>query len=159
MNIFVLDSDQKIAAQAHCDKHCVKMVLETAQLLSTAVRLSGIDYGYKSTHVNHPCSIWARQSLANFTWLKELGIYLGEEYSFRFGRRHKSSAVIKNIPNIPGGNTLTDFAQAMPDKFKNTNNAIAAYRDYYINSKRHLLVYTNRCPPEWAYGFAIHRLR
>lgn len=36
MNIFLLDLDPKKAAQAHADKHVVKMLLEACQLLYTA---------------------------------------------------------------------------------------------------------------------------
>ncbi len=62
MNIFLLDIDWQINATYHVDKHVVKMILESAQLLSTAVRLSGIDAGYKAAYKNHPCAIWTRQS-------------------------------------------------------------------------------------------------
>lgn len=61
MNIFYLDKDPKLCAQYHCDKHVVKMILESAQLLCTAVNeAAGKEVApYKSTHVNHPCSIWS----------------------------------------------------------------------------------------------------
>ena len=39
MNIFVLDKDPHIAAQMHCDRHVPKMIVESAQMLSTAHRL------------------------------------------------------------------------------------------------------------------------
>jgi hypothetical protein len=59
MNIFLLDSNIKKCAQYHCDKHVVKMILESAQILSTVLRLNGVDQGYKTTHANHPCTLWA----------------------------------------------------------------------------------------------------
>lgn len=68
MNIFVLDSDPEIAAKYHTDKHVIKMILESAQMMSTVVRYVGLDAGYKSTHLNHPCTIWARTSLSNWLW-------------------------------------------------------------------------------------------
>ena len=65
MNIFVLDNDPFKAAEYQCDKHVVKMVLETAQLLCSAHETAP----YKRTHYNHPCAIWTRSSLSNYMWL------------------------------------------------------------------------------------------
>ena len=64
MNIFILDKNIKKCASYHCDKHVAKMILESAQMLSTAVRLAGDDIGYKVTHQNHPCMVWTRNSLS-----------------------------------------------------------------------------------------------
>ena len=72
MNIFVLDEDVEKCAEYHCDKHVIKMILESAQMMSAVVRLNGHDTGYKLTHKNHPCTIWARKSLSNYIWLKSL---------------------------------------------------------------------------------------
>ena len=90
MNIFYLDHDPRLAAQYHCDKHVVKMILESAQLLCTAVniRAGGQVSPYKTTHVNHPCSIWVRQNSANAMWVWYLLCYLNAEYSFRYGKLH-----------------------------------------------------------------------
>ena len=86
MNIFVLDSNIQKCAQYHCDKHVVKMILESAQLLSTVLRLNDVDYGYKATHANHPCTSWAGESLSNWKWLRNFAFELNQEYRFRFGR-------------------------------------------------------------------------
>lgn len=154
MNIFILDENQSLSAQAHCDKHVVKMVLETAQIISTNVRLAGFDYGYRITHKNHPSVVWARQTDANFNWLVEFGIWLSKEYTFRYGKIHKSQKIIEQskefISKFSHGQ-LTPFALAMPDKYKINNNAVRSYRDYYIGEKKELLVYTNRNPPQWAF--------
>jgi hypothetical protein len=151
MNIFVLDHDIDTCAKYHVDKHVVKMILESAQLLSTAVRLSGIDVGYKATHSNHPCSIWTRQSLSNWIWLKDLTDKLNTEYMYRYGKTnaHKSHGVAMSLPNpnIPDIG-LTPFALAMPDEFKN-NDPVKSYRDYYINCKKHIAVWSKRPIPEW----------
>ena len=70
MNIFYLDRDPHEAARLQCDKHVVKMILETAQLLSTAHNeLDGGQIAYKTTHKNHPSAVWARKSLDNYLWL------------------------------------------------------------------------------------------
>jgi hypothetical protein len=149
MNIFVLDESPETAAKYHNDRHTIKMILETAQLLSTAVRLSGVDFGYRITHQNHPCSKWARATKSNFRWLQRLGLALCDEYTYRYGKTHASLNTIKNAPVecIPDG-PLTTFAQAMPDEFKH-ENAVVAYRNYYRLAKQHLLKYPKRDKPDW----------
>lgn len=158
MNIFVLDENPIIAAQMHCDKHCVKMILETAQLLSTAVRLQSIDYGYSITHRNHPCSVWCRANRENFEWLKQLGLNLCQEYTFRYDKTHKSETIIANAPaeHIAPG-TRTPFILAMPDEYKVLGNAVQSYRNYYRGAKSNILMYTNRKPPEWIKDIAKHK--
>jgi hypothetical protein len=151
MNIFILDKDLKKSAQYHCDRHVVKMILEHAQMMSTAVRLSGIDAGYKITHKNHPCAKWVRESLSNFNWLYDATFYLNLEYRYRFNHKvnHKSFDLIDSLPqpNIDDIG-LTPFAQAMPDKYKN-ENAVIAYRRYYVFEKSHLFSWAKRPVPEW----------
>ena len=80
MNIFVLDASPLRAAEMHCDKHVPKMVLETAQIMSTVLNEKGLKGAYKSTHKNHPCTVWAGQSFANYMWTMALGMALGLEY-------------------------------------------------------------------------------
>lgn len=115
MNIFYLHKDPKICAVMHNDKHCVKMILEYAQLLSTAHRIldgspnrvlsssgrqktvySLPDHRdgllYAATHINHPSAIWVRQSYANYVWLNKLLFYLCKEYTHRYGKVHKVQA-------------------------------------------------------------------
>lgn len=151
MNIFVLDSNIKQCAEYHTDKHIIKMILESAQMLSTACRLSGIDAGYKTTHKNHPCTKWVRESLSNWLWLRLLTKELNNEYRYRYDKsvNHKSYDVILSLPlpNIPDKG-LTQFPQAMPNEYKN-NNPIKAYRKYYIGEKQHFANWTKREPPFW----------
>ena len=97
MNIFILDKDVKKCAQYHCDKHVVKMILETAQLLCGVHHVTAHDTAhvpYKLSHKNHPCAIWARESFSNYVYLCELGLELCKEYTHRYGKRHKSLDVI-----------------------------------------------------------------
>lgn len=157
MNIFILDKSPVGAAKYHCNKHLIKQLLECAQLLSTAVRLTGGDYGYKVTHRNHPCAIWARTTKGNFGWLQHLGMELGWEYTHRYGKIHKSAAIIENAPadTIPDG-PLMPFVQCMPDECKG-EDAVEAYRKYYREHKSHILVYTKRDPPEWLGDLAIRK--
>lgn len=157
MNIFVLDANPKIAAQQHTDKHVVKMILESAQMLSTAHRLSGNEQQqnneniYKKAYQNHPCTIWARQTSENYFWLFELFQALLEEYHYRYHKNHSSIKLVphlivkpEQIPDSP----LTPFAQAMPDTYKH-QNAITAYRQYYFGEKGKLFAWTGRDVPDW----------
>lgn len=128
MNIFFLDRDHKICAQQHCDKHVVKMIIEYAQLLSTAHRiLDGNmyldktangrnikrwkldDYRdpvlYKASHINHPSAVWARQSFEHYQWLWNMAYELCQEYRHRYGgttdKQHKTSLVIQKLSYAP----------------------------------------------------------
>ena len=154
MNIFILDKDIKKNCEFHCNKHVVKMILEYAQLGCSTHHLVSVplvDIPYKKTHINHPCAIWARKSLDNYVYLISLGIQLCEEYTYRYGKIHKTAKVFKwledNIPSLPDIG-LTDFALAMPLEYHNVC-AVTAYRDYYINEKKSLLKYKNRNKPSW----------
>ena len=97
MNIFVTSPDPKACAEALDDRRLVKMVLETAQLLCTAMHARGYEVAYKPTHFNHPCSIWARASLNNLQWLHQHGVSLGVEYDRRYNRLHASAEVILSM--------------------------------------------------------------
>lgn len=97
MNIFVTSPCPVQSARYLDDARVVKMILETAQLLSTAVRYIGVDVGYKSTHVNHPCAIWVRASRHNYAWAVAHGQALAAEYTKRYGKIHKSGAVITQL--------------------------------------------------------------
>jgi len=113
MNIFILDRDPILAAQMQCDKHVVKMVLESAQILST------INGGpYKPTHQNHPCVLWAKAGKDNWDWLWYHALALCIEYTRRYGKPHKCREVIEHVSGsmIPFG--ATPFVQCMPEEFK-----------------------------------------
>ena len=158
MNIFILDKDSSISAKMHFDTHVVKMILESAQILSTICRREGEDIGYKKTHLYHPCTIWAGESLSNWIWLKNFALELNKEYKYRFdhNKNHKSAELILKLPN-PNikDKGLTPFAQAMPDKYKD-KEVVKAYRRYYICEKMHLLKYTKRRRPKWIEKYKIY---
>lgn len=100
MNIFALDKDPALCARYHIDKHVVKMVIEYCQLLSNAVWSVGIVAPYKKTHYNHPASKWARESNENYIWLWKLCNYLGQEYTYRYEKQHKSHLLLQEkLPN------------------------------------------------------------
>lgn len=148
MNIFILDNCPVLAALMQCDKHVVKMCLETAQMLST---IAGGPY--KPTHVNHPCTVWARTSHHNFVWLYAHGLALCNEYRHRYGKDHKCLDVIESayhngFDKVPKGEA-TPFAQAMPEELKH-EDAVKAYRDYYHQKSKVVdMRWTRRPIPDW----------
>ena len=150
MNIFFLDKHPVIAAQMQCNKHVVKMVLETAQMLSTAARAQGHDVGYKSAYPKHPMTLWVNQSADNFRWAWLHGMSLAKEYTNRYDKIHKSQAILEQLENYATGDEshITEPPQCMPDQYK-TDDYVTAYRDYYVGDKKRFAKYTNRKTPEF----------
>lgn len=157
MNIFYLDKDIELSAKYHCDSHVVKMILEYAQLLSTAHRVldnNDNDIFYKKTHKNHPCGVWVRDNNSNYEYLYLLFAKLCDEYTARYNKVHltdkKLREVLKHAPNnIPQG-TLTPLPLCMPDEYKQ-EDAVSSYRAYYMldKAKKMKLNYTNTNTPSW----------
>ena len=154
MNIFILDENIEKCAQYHCDQHVVKMILESVQMLCTALNKKGFITPCKSTHAKHPCVLWVEASFGNFSWLGNLAFALNTEYRFRYERdsNHKSIFVLKEISNYRYDNRgLTEFAQAMPDKYKSPGDAVKAYRQFYLGEKMGFAKWTKRSIPGWAH--------
>jgi hypothetical protein len=152
MNIFVLDHDITRCAQFHCDRHVTKMILESVQMLCTALNGKGFTTPYRSTHSRHPCVLWVGESYDNFEWLSNLAFALNEEYRFRYQRNrdHASIAVLREISDFRFRSTgLTEFAQAMPDQYKVRDNAVKAYRAFYLAEKSAFAQWTRRPAPPW----------
>lgn len=152
MNIFVLDLDTKKCAEYHSDKHVVKMILETAQMLCSAYYFTNESHKspYKLAHKNHPCTVWARESLSNWLWLRDLGLSLYDEYKKRYNNKdHKSGDIILGLdtPNLPDKG-LTPFALAMPLEYRD-DDVVMAYKNYYLGEKKDILQYKNCDEPEW----------
>lgn len=156
MNIFFLHMNPRICAQMHVDKHVIKMILETCQLLCSAVHLNGTyTPPYKLTHKNHPSSLWTRKSLNNYNWLCELGIELCKEYTYRYGKIHKTQKHIeflkKNPPLLPD-DQFTLPPAVMPENYKK-NDVVFSYRYYILYEKTDLLSWSGkiagRQTPEW----------
>jgi hypothetical protein len=166
MNIFYLDNDPKICAEYHVDKHVVKMILELAQLLSTAHRVidgketiekskTGRNVKrwileselnnvlYSATHVNHPSAVWCRHSLPNYQWLHALLVELCREYTYRYGKVHKCQEIglvkaLETPPvNIPN-KPFTQVTPAMPDYCKVPGDSLQSYHNYYFNEKQRM---------------------
>lgn len=152
MNIFLLDYDIETNARYHCDKHVVKMCIEYVQLLSSVHYLKGKPAGYKLTHKNHPCAIWARESLSNYDYLLELALALGEEYTYRYGKLHKSiEEVLIGLPPIKFEDKgLTPFVKAIANpEIKAIADPVEAYRTYYNKEKSSFATWKKREIPAW----------
>jgi len=153
MNIFVLHTNPILAAKMACDKHVVKMILETAQLLCTVAHAHDFEAPYKATHKKHPCTIWAGKSDKNWNWLINYGLSLCKEYTKRYARQHKSQQYIEWCASLPitlPKIGLTPFAQAMPDKYKN-KCPVSAYRSYYVGEKARFATWKSRKPYWWPF--------
>jgi hypothetical protein len=155
MNIFFLDSDPKKCAEQHCDKHVVKMILESAQLLSTAHHVLD-DYNapkgiYKPTHKNHPSAIWARTTDSNYDWLYVLWRELMSEYKYRYLKVHACEKLIIPLRRLPFNIEKGPFTappKAMPDEYK-VEDTIQSYKNYYNGAKASFAKWTSRKAPEW----------
>jgi hypothetical protein len=153
MNIFILDRNIRTCARYHADQHVIKMILESAQMLCTVVNLNGGESPYRSTHIRHPCTIWAGESLTNWLWLRRLALALNDEYRYRYhvSFHHKSAAVIRSLspPRIDDIG-LTEFALAMPDKYIIVpGDAVQSYRRFYVGDKSGFAKWTRRRVPRW----------
>lgn len=176
MNIFYLDKDPQTCAQMHVDKHCVKMILEYAQLLSTAHRvLDGTQsicqsktgkkqtkyilpdqresVLYSATHINHPSAVWVRQSESHYRWLFSLYIELMREYNYRYGKIHACMKLVGELnkppKNIKFGNGFAEPTPAMPDHYKVAGNSIQSYKNYYLGDKQRMFSWKKRQIPNW----------
>ncbi len=176
MNIFALDNCPILAAQYHCDKHVVKMIVESAQMLSTAHRvIDGTEYTqiqngrksrqwkhpedqlYKVAHLNHPSSVWTRECAANYGWHYQLFCALCDEYRHRYGKVHATDQKLRNIlkwfpSKINRTLPITPFKLAMKSspECMDESNPVESYRKFYHTKQdRFKMVWTNREVPSW----------
>ena len=177
MNIFYLDKHYRTCAKQHVDKHVVKMIVEYAQLLSTAHRvLDGEEYEgrtannrrirrfkmansnientlYKASHINHPSAIWVRESSQHYWWLYLLFRELCIEYTHRYGKIHSTESKLGEIlqikPKNIKDNGFVEPPQAMPDYCIVPGDSIKAYQMYYVNEKIGFAKWTKRDIPSW----------
>lgn len=187
MNIFVLDKNPVIAAQLQCDKHVVKMIVESAQMLSTAHRLldgtmeetkkyvagsiparwrKGKQWRlanaekdlkfYKAVHMNHPCTVWTMESVANYEWHHQHFEALCNEYTYRYGKIHNSEKLLledlidppENIPDVP----MTQFKLAMKStpECMYPDDPVRSYQEFYQTKQgRFKMIWTKRNKPSW----------
>jgi len=174
MNIFYISDDPVQAAQWMVDRHVVKMILESAQLLSTAHRLldgeeivitqprkkkiwrlpdARESVLYSATHINHPSAVWCRQSVENYNWLVDHFFALMAEYTHRYEKEHKCFGELSYMLQSPPKNLKdwdwTDMPSCMDDSYKIGNDPLQNYRNYYKVGKEKLHKWTNREAPPW----------
>lgn len=154
MNLFIVDRDPRRAARALCDRHVVKMTLETAQILCTVAHMNGHQPPYRPTHLHHPCVVWTAACYANWRWVIAHGLALADEYERRFAREHKSRAVIAWADEHGAGPARTrmrrqPFVQAMPEEFRH-RDPVLAYRAFYMGAKARFATWRAPAePPTW----------
>jgi hypothetical protein len=179
MNIFILDNDPVKAAQDQCDKHVVKMIIESAQMLSTVHRMvdgvmerrlsksgSMIQYFklndirettlYKACHFNHPSTVWTRECSKNYEWHYDHFVALCDEYTFRYGKIHmtdtKLRKALRTAPSkIKHTETMTPFKLAMGSNPECIfEDAVKSYRAFYHTKQdRFKMVWSKRIAPSW----------
>ena len=175
MNIFYLHEDPRQCAEWMVDKHVVKMILETAQLLSTAHRIldgeESIDTSsgrkkkvyklyddrdttlYSATHINHPSAVWARQSVSNYNWLVDHLFALADEYTYRYSKTHATMTKLGYHIQSPPLNLkewdMTPMPSCMDEQYKIGDDPIANYRNYYKYGKASMHSWKKRQAPEW----------
>lgn len=163
MNLFILDEDQEKSVQSHCDRHVVKMILECAQILTTAHYLCDGELGegwYKPTHQNHPVVRWAAETTGNYQYVYRQFELLSAEYTWRYGKTHLSwtrmGGVLHELPwDIRVGRAI-EFYLAMPVEYGGRQRArlaetVRCYRAYYSGEKRRMFKWTGRPTP----GFLV----
>ena len=176
MNLFYLSKDPTECATLHCDKHVVKMIIEYAQLMSTAHRmLDGEEYEgrtklnrrirrwkhpdetmeetlYKASHINHPTAIWVRESVEHYQHLLALWRQLCFEYTYRYGKVHetyrKLCVILSDVPNNIPKNGFREPPQCMPEDVK-SESVIEAYHKYYAVYKKDFARWTARPIPSF----------
>lgn len=179
MNIFFLSRNPERAAEYMCDKHVVKMVLETAQLLSTAHRIldgreivvpttdklgrkrwkkhyelpdSREDKLYKVSHPSHPCSVWVRQNAEHYRWLYRHFKALCNQYTLRYGKVHASArlqSVLQQPPHNAFRGEFQEPPQVVPEEYQTKVDTVVAYRQYYIADKAYIAKWTRTHQPVW----------
>jgi len=157
MNIFYLDDDPEVAAAYHCDKHVVCMIKETVQMMSTAHRvLDGDEWAdsvglVKSTHINHPSTIWVRSSVDHYHWMLQLLHHLCDQKLKRFGTPHVYTALLHPLSVIPDNIDDAGFTQpppCMPDEYKE-HCSVQSYHNFYVGAKSHFAKWAHTEMPAW----------
>ena len=181
MNIFVLAEDAAEAAHMHCDRHVVKMILESGQMLCgahwtgwrrvlqppndmkraelevlirTSVQQDKLP-PWRMTHLSHPCTKWTQRSQGNYDWHSRLGLELCAEYTRRYGKTHKCESVHKWLsenrpPSFENEDpTMTPHAICMPDRYKQVDDPVSSYRNYYREDKVRFARWKNTDAPDW----------
>jgi len=163
MNIFAIEGDENTgtidwykSGRTQDNLRTVKMLLESTQLLSTALQLNGMSGPYKPNHAKHPSTIWTAESASNWSCLMVHALALNEEYEERFKKNHKCYDRLIEMnqtfdPKKFSSTIATPLRLAMPDEFK-SNNPVKSYRDFYSTKEK--MRYPKNKIPDW---FAARR--
>jgi hypothetical protein len=163
MNLFLLDLNPIKSAMYQCDKHVVKMTLETAQMLCTAHWLCDAEIGegwYKPTHTAHPMVRWVAHSSIAYKFAYAQFCALAGEYEYRYGREHlswyKLGEVLETPPLYASDQSVGWFPLCMPSVYwpgtvqqVGFDKALSAYRAYYRGEKQRMFTWTGRQVPNW----------
>jgi hypothetical protein len=159
MNLFILSLDPVEAANDQCDKHVVKMVTETAQILCTVLQSMGVTHRllYRQTHTKHPVVLWVAESRENYNWTIVHGLALAAEYHSRYGRPHKSERVIWLAKSLGDSlefksDSFTTPEACMPGYCKVEGDIVASYRRFYKLEKRRFAKWAYCKEPDWWLG-------
>lgn len=154
MNIFYLDTDPLQAAAYHCDKHVVKMIVETSQIISTVFHRYGLHKRWmmKPCYFHRPCTVWAGDSAQNLFWTICLGVELTKEYTIRYGKDHSCSELLQAFKEMVLCHDVVPFSGfttpslAMPDECKK-GDPVESYREYYRIHKARFATWKTVTPP------------
>jgi len=168
MNRFIIEKTPQEIAASLCDQHVVKMPLEEAQMLCTALWHHAPQYAednnlYKPVHQKHPCTLWAMETRSNYSFAWRLYIAMLVEYEVRYGKKHGAGkhkfALLKGMGYIPMGK-LTQHPQCFSglDELKTDEfYPIEAYRKFYIADKLDFARYKYTTKPSWMNTHSITR--
>lgn len=172
MNIFILHEDPRVSAQMQCDRHATKMVVEQAQMLCFAHLVANNDkrwvernitFKLNKGHAKHPCTLWLMEDERHYAWGYRYLQAMLREYDYRYDglRRGKYAGIIQMLDalaRIPGSKTSALNVKGEPDEYVlamnrapecYSENAVEAYRRYYVVNKQGFATWKRRRPPTW----------
>jgi hypothetical protein len=146
VQVFATSPNPILCARVLDDKRVVKMVLESAQMLSTVRYLRGDPHPYRPTHENHPLVKWVAADPRNEHWLLRHFVALSAEYTHRYCRTHLSAEKFDVVKAID-----TDLSDLMPLPLGFCNcsgveldDVHEAYKQCLINKWKN-----DKRPPQW----------
>lgn len=157
MNIFAIEGNKnhinwQLSARSLDNLRIVKMLLETTQLLCTALNENNIKSPYKSFNPKHPSCSWVIESSENWLSLYSYAEELTKEYTKRFDKEHKCCYVISECKNIFRAQNFkskepTPLKMSMPKEFQDPNDIVGSYRKYYVSKPN--MIYPVNSIPGW----------
>lgn len=161
MNRFLIERNPQSIAESLCDQHIVKMPLEEAQMLCTALWHHNSEFAfennlYKPVHQKHPCTLWCMETRANFKFAFMLYWCMLLEYKVRYRRMHGARkpfhAIMRGMNHIPKGK-ITKHPQCFGQQYESIKTdedyPINAYRDFYKLDKLSFARWKHSRKPYW----------